>query len=354
VAAIGPPPFDHLIALSDDTGIFQHATFDVPNRAEGYCTDDVARAFIVAVRASAHADLRPVAIKLGRTYLSFLHAAQRPNGRFHNFMSFERVWLDDVGSEDCSGRACWALGVGARGAPQESWRRLCARLLHRTLPQIATLAFPRAAAFAALGITAASSGRGPHVPALGQALERIGSDLVDRLRRVGTADWRWFEDVLTYDNARLPEALLRIGMALDDPTFVEAGLEALDFYESVVVENGMFVPIGNRGWYPRGGPRARYGQQPLEAAALVDAALAAHAASGRPRYRRLAECAYAWYVGGNSRGAVMVRDGGCCDGLDAEAVNPNMGAESTLSFLASALAMSGFEAQSRPTANRTG
>ena len=112
-----PPPLDHLVALTDDTGIIQHATHDVPNRSTGYCTDDVSRAFMVACRAAAHPGLRSTAIKLGRIYLSFLHDAQLPDGRFHNFMAFDRTWLDEAGSEDSLGRAVWALGFGMLNAP---------------------------------------------------------------------------------------------------------------------------------------------------------------------------------------------------------------------------------------------
>lgn len=335
-----PPPLDHLIALSDDTGILQHADDDVPNRNEGYCTDDAARAFIVAIRASERAQYRDLAIRLARTYLAFLRHAQLADGRFHNFMSFERTWLDEAGSEDSIGRACWAVGFGARYAPRTGWRHLCLTMLERSLPHVLRFEYPRARAFAALGIAHAVATPGGGRPAFVSALRAIGFDLIARLHANARPDWQWFEDALTYDNARLPEALLSIGTVLEDPTFVATGLETLAFYESIVVEDGTFVPIGNAGWYVRGGPRARFAQQPLEAAGLVDAALAAYAATGLERYLRLAECGFAWFTGRNSRGTMMAHGGGCCDGLEAFAVNPNMGAESTLAYLASAFAVS--------------
>jgi hypothetical protein len=144
---------------------------------------------------------------------------------------------------------------------------------------------------------------------------------------------------MTYDNARLPEAVLRIGAALDDRELIALGLRTLDFYESVVVEGGVFVPIGNAGWYRHGGHRARYVQQPLEAAAMVDVALVAHALSGEARYRRLAEIGLEWFYGRNTRNVVMAAEGGSFDGLGELGVNRNMGAESSLAYLASALAL---------------
>jgi hypothetical protein len=334
-----PPSLEHVRALSDDVGIAQHAVLDVPNRKEGYCTDDVARAFIVAVAAGAHERHRPDARALGRTYLAFLHDAQMADGRFHNFMSYARTWLDDVGSPDSNGRAIWALGFGMRYAPRDSWRHICRALLERALPHVLAFEFPRSRAYAALGLVHAFEALGRRDGTLETTLRALGSGLAAAHAKAAGPHWNWFEDAMTYDNARLPEALIAIGTVLDDRTFREAGLATFDFYESVTIENGRFVPIGNAGWYPRGGRRARYAQQPLEAAALVDAALAAEFATGDERYRRLAECGLEWYYGRNSRDAVMAQSGGCYDGLEELGINRNMGAESTLAYLASAFAL---------------
>jgi len=326
-------------ALSDDVGIAQHAVLDVPNRKEGYCTDDVARAFIVAIAASAHARQRIQAHALGRTYLAFLHDAQMADGRFHNFMSYARTWLDDVGTPDSNGRAIWALGFGMRHAPRDSWRQICRGLLERALPHVLAFEFPRSRAYAALGLVHAFEALGRRDRTIEATLRAIATDLVAAHAAASGPHWNWFEDVMTYDNARLSEALIRIGTVLDDRTFREVGLATFDFYEFVTIENGRFVPIGNTGWYPRGGRRARYAQQPLEAAALVDAALAAGVATGDERFRRLAECGLEWFYGRNSRDAVMAQSGGCYDGLEELGVNRNMGAESTLAYLSSAFAL---------------
>ena len=333
------PSLDHVRALSDDVGIAQHAVLDIPNRKEGYCTDDVARAFIVAVAASAHAGQRADALALGHTYLAFLHDAQMADGRFHNFMSYARTWLDDVGTPDSNGRAIWALGYGMRHAPRDSWRQICRALVERSLPHVLSFAFPRSRAYAAIGLVHAFEALGRRDPVIEATLRSIGSGLVASHAAERAADWDWFEGAMTYDNARLSEALIRIGTVLDNRNFLIVGLETFAFYESVTIENGCYVPIGNAGWYVRGGRRARYAQQPLEAASLVDAALAAGAATGDQRYQRLAECGLEWFYGRNSRDAVMAHGGGCFDGLEELGVNRNMGAESTLAYLASAFAL---------------
>jgi hypothetical protein len=171
--------------------------------------------------------------------------------------------------------------------------------------------------------------------ALAAALEPIASDF----SRLASPDWVWCEPTLTYDNARLPEALIRGGVALGDERFTDIGLRMLAFYATVVIEDGTFVPVGNDGWYPRGGTKARYGQQPIEAAGMVDASLAARMVSADSAHVRNAEIAFDWFFGGNTAAATLVVNGGCCDGIDPTGPNPNMGAESTLAYLQSALAL---------------
>jgi hypothetical protein len=338
VAGLRLPVLDHLAAMTDDVGIFQHARFDVPNRSFGYCTDDVSRALIVALEAARHRATEQIGARLVTTYLSFLHDAQLPDGWFHNFMGYDRRWQDRRGTEDSVGRAIWALGRCVARAPRDSWRRVAREQFELALPQVPRLRHLRALAYAALGladVAAAEPGDARVVGALRAALAPLSA----AYRRVAVPGWRWCEEALTYDNARLCEALIRGGAVLGDPELVREGLEMLAFYAGIVVEAGMFVPIGNDGWYPRDGSRARFGQQPLEAAALVAAALAAHATTGDERYRGLAVVAGDWYFGRNTHGFLMVTNGGCRDGIDASGVSPNMGAESTLAYLMSAIAL---------------
>ncbi|HVA36907.1 MAG TPA: hypothetical protein VNJ51_04775 [Candidatus Dormibacteraeota bacterium] len=325
------PRLDHLLNLTDDCGVIQHATYDVPHLETGYCVDDVARAFIVGVRLGV--------AKIAVRSLSFLQHAQLGDGRFHNFMAYDRRWLDEVGSEDAFGRAVWALGWGRAAAPEPGWRSLSGTLFERALPNVESLMHLRAKAYAGLGLAKALSAE-PGDGHARRALAAVVGSLVEARKRAGDDEWRWFEPMMTYANARLPEALLRGGAALGDQAAVAVGRETLAFLEEVTIREGMFVPIGNRGWYRRGGERALYAQQPIEAAAMVEAELAAYELTKDERHLRAAGIAFDWFFGHNAHGAVMVRGGGCRDGLEPECVSANMGAESTLEYLMAATSMS--------------
>jgi hypothetical protein len=302
---------------------------------------------MVALMRVAAVPRDEAALRLAGTCLAFLQDAQLGDGRFHNFMSFDRAWLDEVGTHDSVGRALWALGYGVRYAPTEAWRRVCKTMLDRGMHSLDWLHYSRSHAYAALGVAHAHAAL--RETQYAAALRFLSGDLLARLDGCAEDAWMWFEDEMTYDNARLPEALIRAGQELGDARCGEAGLATLTFYESVTMENGVFVPIGNRGWYRRGGPRARYAQQPLEALAMVDAELAALDATGDAAYLVTAELALAWYYGKNSLGATLAAaGGGCCDGLEEEGANRNMGAESTLALLAAAYSV----AERRPRSLR--
>jgi hypothetical protein len=331
------PVLDHLVAMTDDVGVFQHARYDIPNRSFGYCTDDVARALIVAVEASRRRPSETTGARLTATYLGFLTDAQQLDGWFHNFMGYDRRWQDTRGTDDSFGRAMWGLGVAAARAPRESWRSVARAAFDAGLTHVAELSHLRSRAYAALGLLAL--GESARSDALDALLRAAVTPIARAYRAIATPDWRWCHDTMTYDNARLCEVLVRAGDRLGDPALRSAGLEMFAFLASVVIEDGMFVPIGNEGWYPRGGVRARYGQQPLEAASFVDAALAVHAVTGDPADRALADVAGAWFFGRNTAGALLVSNGGCRDGLDAHGASENMGAESTLAYLMSAITL---------------
>lgn len=275
--------------------------------------------------------------RFASTYLAFLQDAQLDDGRFHNFMAYDRTWLDDVGTQDSCGRAIRALGYGIAHAPTEAWRRVCRTLLDRALVSLEALTYIRSRAYAVLGLADAFSVL--QDAAYAEALRVSAAMLASSYDATQSADWPWFEASMTYDNARLPEAMLRAAHVLDDDRYRTIGLTSLAFCERLTIENGIFVPIGNAGWYERGGARARYCQQPLEAVALVDAELAAFDLTGDRRHRENAEIALAWYYGKNSRGIVMAHGGGCFDGIGEDSINRNMGAESTLALLAAAYTM---------------
>ncbi|MBV8580964.1 MAG: hypothetical protein JOZ86_10040 [Candidatus Eremiobacteraeota bacterium] len=334
------PALDHLLAMTDDVGVLQHATLDVPNRSCGYCTDDVGRALIVACDAAGRHATEADGARLVTTYLAYLHDAQHPDGWFHNFMGYDRRWQDARGSGDAVGRAVWGLGYAERYAPRATWRTLAGRLRRSALAAIPQMEYVRPRVYAALGLVHALDARPDDELAVRAVLDEALATLADAYDATADDDWRWCEDVLIYDNARLCEALLRGGVALKSRRYIDVGLAMLAFYTSVVIEDDVFVPIGNDGWYPRAGVRARWGQQPLEAAALVAAAFAALDVTGEPRWRTVAEIAHGWYFGRNAHRIALANELGCCrDGLDETAMNPNMGAESTICYLMSAIAM---------------
>ena len=345
------PALDHLLAMTDDVGLLQHATLDVPNRSCGYCTDDVGRALIVACDAAGRRGTEADGARLMSTYLAYLHDAQLPDGSFHDFMGYDRRWQDDTGTPDAVGRAIWGLGYAERHAPRDTWRAVAGRMRANALAAIPAMAYVRSRAYAVLGLVPALDTRPADEFAVRTALDASLAMIADAYDAHAAPDWRWCEDTMTYDNARLCEALLRGGAALGNARYVDAGLAMLTFYSAVTIEGegggdtpaessrSIFVPVGNDGWYPRGGDKARYGQQPLEAAAMVGAAFAALDVTGDERWRSVAEIAHAWFLGGNTLGAKVATDAGCRDGLDATGVNGNMGAESTVCYLMSAIAL---------------
>lgn len=328
---------DHIERMTDGTGIFQHAIFDVPNFHEGYCTDDNARAFLLALQVEKK-DETPALRKMASTWLAFLAAAFNPEkGRFRNFMSHGREWLEEAGSEDSHGRALWALGMGAAVARPDGWRLLCQKLFNGGLGAVETFTSPRAWAFTLLGLHEYLK----TYPADLQAV-RMRALLVDRLldchARSRGEDWVWFEGVLSYDNARLAQALIASGACLPETPALEVGLASLDWLVNLQTTGfGHFRPIGSNGFYPQGGERADFDQQPLEAQATVSACIASWRATGEARWLREAERAFDWFLGRNDVGLPLhdPSSGGCCDGLEPDRVNANQGAESSLAFVLS-------------------
>jgi hypothetical protein len=341
--ALPPLNLAHLRRLTDSTGILQHARFSVPRYEEGYCIDDNARALLLTTlleRSGPDPGLDPLASR----YLAFVNHAFNPQcGRFRNFMGYSRTWLEPQGSEDSHGRAIWALGVTAGQGREPGRRALAEHLFHAALPAAMALANPRPWAFALLGMEA-------YLAAFpGDArVEPLAADLAGRLHRLYSsasgADWPWFEDRLTYCNARLPQALLLAGARTRRQDWVADGLEALLWLARIQTgPGGCFAPIGCHGFFVRGRARAGFDQQPVEACAMVAACLDAEAVSGDPRWRQWRELAFQWFLGRNQLNLPLYdpHSGGCRDGLHAHAANQNLGAESTLSFLLALAAMGG-------------
>lgn len=332
-----PLRLEHILRISDRTGIFQHALFNVPNYNEGYCTDDNARAFMLCClldEAGARAPDENLQ-QYASVYLSFIAAAlNTATGRFRNFMSFTREWLEASGSEDSHARALWALGTGAGRAPDDGHRRLAAYLFETALPATGSFSSPRAWAFAILGLNEYLT-RHP----TNEAMTEARRDLTDRLIRLwddcATDDWPWFESTATYDNARLCQALLQSGRAMPNQRALDIGLTSLRWLDSVQeTRGGVFRPIGSNGFYGRGGARADFDQQPVEAHAMAAGCLEAFRATRDERWVRAAQRTFEWFLGRNDLGLPLYDpgSGGCADGLHADRINENQGAESTLAF----------------------
>jgi glycosyltransferase involved in cell wall biosynthesis len=352
---------DHINALTDDTGVLQHAIFTVPNRGEGHTTDDNARALIFTVMLERWGEQHPEdepekpqlpGAKVSNRHLSFLeHGFNPATGRFRNFLGYDRRWNEAAGSEDCHGRAVWALGTVLGRSSDQGLRSAAGRLIELSLPAVVEFYSPRACAYALLGIQEyLDSYRGD------RDAQKIRSVLAERLlamyESIRRPDWKWFEDVLAYGNARLPQAMLLVGSACSDDRIVSAGLESLEWLTETQRSetDGHFVPIGSQGFYRQGGEKARFDQQPLEAAGAVSACLQAYRVTGESRWREDAWSAFSWFLGDNDLQIPLYDSvtGGCRDGLHPERANENQGAESTLSFLMALLEMSAFE-KSEPT-----
>lgn len=337
-----PIKLDHLIHLTDDTGIIQHAIFTVPNYSEGYCTDDNARALIVVVMAALEiADdsrLYPLALR----YLAFLNHAFNPaNGRFRNFLAYNRTWIEEVGSEDAHGRALWGLGAAVAYTRHDDIRHQATSLFEEALPALEKLTSPRAWAFALIGMheflrhySGATEVR--------RLREQLAERLLDAWKRNATADWPWFEPALAYANATLSHAMILCGQWMQRPDMSEAGFASLDWLCRIqTAPQGHFAPIGSNGFFKRGGEPARFDQQPIEALAMIRACFEAYHASEDKRWTAEAGRAFEWFLGVNDLSLPIYDSatGGCHDGLHPDRVNQNEGAESTVAWLISLIEM---------------
>ncbi len=328
----------HLSRMTDSTGIFQHAIFTVPNFSEGYCTDDNARGFILAVLLDELGEDPERVRTLATTYAAFLyHGFNVKTGRFHNHLSFDRRWLDEQGSQDCQARALWALGVGVGRSPYRSFQVMAGQLFALALPALMEFTSPRAWAFGLIGIHEYLR-RLSGDSLVTQTRDTLTSRLMQLFEKTAQPDWRWFEEELTYDNAKLAHALILSGHATGQPAVFERGLQALRWLtELQISEKGHFQPIGTNGFYRRSGFRANFDQQPIEAQAMVSACLEAFRTTSDPWWYEQAEGAFDWFIGLNDLGLELYspKTGGCRDGLHVDRVNRNQGAESTLAFLLS-------------------
>jgi glycosyltransferase involved in cell wall biosynthesis len=335
---------DHLVRMTDDTGIIQHATYSVPARSTGYCVDDNARALIVALEADRLSGSTETK-KLVTTYLSYLHCAQTADGQFQNLMSYSRVFAGDR-SEDCLGRAVWGLGTAVLLATDDGCRLLAREMFDRALPRLAGLG-PRGGALAILGLANVLATKrdaaGPQA-----VLTDLSENLVRRYHAEASSDWRWFEPTLTYDNALLPLALFKSYRLTGERSSLRVARESLEFLEETCFHDGQLVLVGNAGWHSRGSVKAPADEQAIDAAAFVLAFHGAHLATGDRHYLRRMQESFAWFMGANRLGVPLYdfATAGCRDGLGVTQANQNEGAESTISFLLALLEMQGLAGDS--------
>jgi glycosyltransferase involved in cell wall biosynthesis len=336
------PPLDleHLLRMTDETGILQHATFSVPNYQEGYTTDDNARALITSILLEQIED--PRAVDLATRYLAFiLYAFNLGTKRFRNFMSYQRTWLEENGSEDSHGRTLWALGVVLGRSNMATLHHVAGPLFQQSLLGILNTTSPRAWAFAVNGIHAYLE-RFAGDRRARQVCEELAGRLLSLYQENCTDEWRCFERKLSYCNAALPHAMLLSGELLQDQKMTQVGLESLQWLARIQRRDGAgghFVPIGSNGFYEREGQRAHFDQQPVEAQAMISACLEAYRLTDDGFWLEEARTVFEWFLGRNDLNLSLYdpTTGGCRDGLHPDRLNENQGAESTLAFLQSLL-----------------
>lgn len=337
---------DHMLRLTDDTGIIQHAIFSVPNWDHGYCTDDNARALIVALSAQ---DLLPddkMLEQLQIRYLSFLyHAFNEKQERFRNFMYYNRAWPEEVGSDDSHGRAIWALGVNSALSRDHGCQALGTKLLHKSLKRMIEINSPRALAFAIIGIHA-------------YLRKYSGDSEVRRMRKILSGrlykqfednieeEWPWFEETVTYANGSILHALLLTGQWTQNTEMIENAIRSLEWLLEIQTKDDHISLIGNNGWFTRGGSKAHFDQQPLEINSLIEACLEAYNITKDKKYHDALWQTFNWFIGQNDLGVSLYdyKTAGCRDGLQPDGENYNEGAESTLSWLQSLILMNYYTA----------
>ena len=329
---------DHLKALTDDTGILQHANHTIPDRIHGYCTDDNARALLVSAMGEKYLSTSGLGFdSLTGHYLGFLlYAYNEKNGRFRNFMNYSRQWIEEVGSEDSHGRALWCLGTAVVFFNDPGYLSMSATLFKKALRAVEDFKSPRAIAFSLIGIHGylhEFSGDSE----VRKIEENLAEKIFEQFKNVESEDWPWLEKSLNYANGKLPHALLLSGQRMQRKEMVDMGLHSLEWLLDIQIENKHFVPIGSNGWHEKGGQRARFDQQPVEAQAMVEACVEAFKVTRKQTWFDNAVMCFNWFLGHNDLNMPLYdpKTGGCRDGLMADGINQNQGAESTLAWLLS-------------------
>jgi hypothetical protein len=345
------PSLEHLHRLTDDTGLFQHAKFTIPLRSEGYTTDDNARALIVATKHYA-LYREPETLQLIDRYLAFVLHSQNDYGAVRNFMDFDRTWHKAEPVHDAIGRVIWAFGAVLAQPPSEIYVPIAQERIDIAMPLIKKQ-YPRGMAYSILGL-AGYLKRSPDADNVKNCMANAADSIVSRFEKNMKPNWSWFENILTYDNAMLPCALFTAGISLHDKKYIEIAKKICDFVLESTFTGSHFSFVGCQGWFPRKGKKAQFDQQPIEAAGTILMLDAGYKATKDKKYLMLRQKAFNWFLGENDS-LDFARDGelveplgiplydskskGCGDGLGAEGISLNEGAESTISFLLGLLTM---------------
>ncbi|HOA96838.1 MAG TPA: glycosyltransferase [Acetivibrio saccincola] len=325
---------DHFIfLLTDDTGIFQHSKYGVPDPRYGYTTDDNARALIMAVMLYERYGEKKY-FDLIHRYSSFMLNALNERGRFRNFMSYDRKWLEEEGSEDSYGRSLWALGYAISNQHIPSGVKGALRyIFKKALPNVTSLQHLRAKAYSIIGMEYSGDA------SLKEYILKLAEVLSDSYYKSRSSDWKWFEDCITYSNSVLPWSLFKAYKVTGNKEFLEVAEESLGFLESVTFKDGLFKPVGCSGWFMKGKEPAKFDEQPVEACETVLTYLEGYNITGNVRYKDQAKRCHKWYEGENIKGISLIdtETGGCFDGLTEDGYNRNKGSESLISYYISYL-----------------
>lgn len=331
----------HLKTMTDDTGLLQHAKYMTPNFHHGYCVDDNARGLIAITK---YYTLRKdkVVLPLVQKYLAFLfYAFNSENGRFRNFMSYDRRWMELAGSEDSHARALWGLGVTVKEAPDGSIRNMAMRLFLESLPVVEHFTAPRAWGFSVLGLHSYLSVYEGDIAAR-KIRDNLAMKIFQLFKNNASEDWPWCENIATYANALLPHALIVAGKWMPNEEMYNTGLKVLEWLLKVqTAPEGHLSVIGNDGWFEKSGHRSMFDQQPIEVKSLIDACIDAYIETGDKKWFKEGERCLSWFLGHNDLQIPVCdhKTGGCCDGLERQGVNGNQGAESTLAWIISLINM---------------
>lgn len=331
--------FKHVRTMTDDTGILQHAKFALPNRHEGYCLDDNARALIAVLLGRKHSPSEWLDQAAG-IYLSFIYHCQREDGQFRNFMGYNRNFLESIGSEDSFGRAMWSVGYALSHPVNGGFQALAKEIFDRALPHIRNLGSLRAIAFSILGISNYLK-RNPSDENMLDLLHQLRTKLCDAFNANVDGDWQWFEPYLTYCNGILPLALFHSLEHIPDEAVQEITVKATQFLEQATLSTGYCRPVGCNNFYQKGQECPIFDQQPVDVLAKVLLFLQAYKVTGEEHYFEKALLCNAWFFGKNELRLSLYdpETGGCCDGLTETGVNHNQGAESTLAYVLCSLAV---------------